>query len=97
MNDDSLNDGLKKKKYILPFPSFPSRKCYVKDKKYMSRNERNLSYFGEAWDEQLDFDILLSLFWAIPERLQPIYLSMALQMILIRFKDYIINDSLSIT
>ena len=33
----------------------------------MNRNERNLSYFGEAWDEQLDFDILLSLFWAIAE------------------------------
>ena len=34
MNDDSLNDGLKKKKYILPFPSFPlRRKCYIKNKK----------------------------------------------------------------
>ena len=67
-----------KEKTSLPFPSFPSRKCYVKDKKYMSRNEQNLSYFGEAWDEQLDFDILLSLFWAILEHSHQAYFNVSL-------------------
>ena len=60
-----------KRENVLPFPNIFSEdnKYYIllKIKECMNKSERNLSYFGEAWDEQLDFDILVSLFRAIPE------------------------------